>query len=413
MRRLRVELFRGPGSMPDLALVRDRLAGFPVWLSARRTATVLTVLIIISFLRSGFVIWNWFSLSPMLITDWARPRNAFQSNAVFNAFGWLWAQLIGTPEGPLWLTTQVLLTVAGIAVISWLVLRSTRQESAYLAVALLLTTGIATVLWREIGRYDVFFLVPMAAGFLANRRWVWVASLAIAAFSAPEQALLAAITVLALTLVPGFSEWRGRAMWFTSFAITAVVAVQVWFSVTGHPFSSRVGASLALILGRPLEVPSRFDLSQNRTQLVIEKFYTGLANGPGLLWSYLGATLLILVLIGLTLRSWTWIIWLFAAVIAFPLLTTLFFGEDPTRDLAIVAAPAVILLCVVGARLIALLTSVLPGGAIAWSAWLVVIVTLLPTLYFFVQPEAPFSFAIHMLTSWNNGTPIDWTGNTR
>lgn len=399
--------------MTDLTLVRSRLAAFPEWLDRRRAVTVVGVLILASFLRCGFVLWNWFSLSPKLLTEWTAPENAFQSNVVFNAFGWVWLQTIGRPDGPLWLITQVLLTIGGLALMSWLILRTTRAQSGYLVVALLLTTGIATVMWREIGRYDVFFLVPITIGFLARRTWVAFVALAVAALSAPEQALLASLTVLGLSLLPGFTEWRRSAAWFLGFAIAAAALVQVWFTVTGHPYSTRIGVSVAALTGQPLRVPSRFDLSQSPVQLQIEKFYEGLSNGPGLIWSYLGAATLVLVLVALTLRSWRPMLWLMIVVIGFPLFTTLFFGEDPTRDLAIVAAPAVLLMCVVGGRLIGALTAALPGGSGAWSAWLVLALTLLPTLYFFVQPEAPFSFAVHMLTSWNNGTPIDWTGNTR
>jgi hypothetical protein len=189
--------------------------------------------------------------------------------------------------------------------------------------------------------------------------------------------------------------------------------VQIWFSIAGDPVTTRIGATIQLIRGGELRVPSRFDLSQSPVQLVIEKFYQGFSNGPGLLWSYLGAVSLLLILVLLRLQKPLHIVWLIIAVIIFPLLTTIFFGEDPTRDLTIVTAPALITLIVVGLTGVSELVNRSAQWAPVWLVWGAITITILPTLYFFVEPEAPFDFAIHMLTSWNNGTPIDWSGNTR
>jgi hypothetical protein len=393
--------------------MHNRLQSTSLWLSTRPVYLWISLLVIASFLRSGFVIWNWFELSPMLITEWSSPGNAFQSNVLFNALGTLWFEAVGEPSGPLWLAFQILLTICGLVAIVVLVYRNTSSQIGYLGAAIVLSTGISAVLWREIGRYDVFFLVAVTIAILSGKRWLWLASFVIAAVSAPEQAILAALTLLALTFTPLFRTWRVKAQWFLGIAIAAALAVQVWFTTMGDPFTTRIGVSFQFLRGEELRVPSRFDTTQAPVQLVIEKFYQGFANGPGLLWSYLGAICLLLILILMNLPRRRNMLWLLIAVIVFPLFTTVFFGEDPTRDLTIVTAPALIALIVVGSSVVSSLLMKVPEWSTAWKVWGSIAVTILPTLYFFVQPEAPFDFAIHMLTSWNNGTPIDWSGNTR
>ncbi len=390
-----------------------RAARFSALVLRQPSALVLGVLILISFLRTGFVLWNWFYLSPNLLDQWSNPDNAFQSNVVFNAIGTGWLHVLGSPNGPLWLITQVVLAIVGISVIAVLVYRKTHLSSGYLATALVLSSGIAAVLWREIGRYDVIFLVAIAIALLTNRSWVIWASLAVAAVSAPEQAMLSGIALLALTLTHTFRQWRTRALGLTALAIAAAAAVQVWFVVAGDPYATRLGLSFKFLSGHQISAPSRFDAKQGAAASILQKFYEGLANGPSLIWSYLGAALLVFVVILLAQRRLIAAVWILLAVIGFPLFTTLFFGEDPTRDLVIVGAPMIILISVVGAALAAEGFKRLPGSSTTWLVWSAALVTLLPMLYFFVHPEASFDFGVHMLISWNNGTPIDWSGNNR
>jgi hypothetical protein len=397
----------------ESALLKNRLTSTATWLNARPAYLWLLALILASLLRSGFVIWNWFELSPLLITDWSSPGNAFQSNVLFNAFGTLWAESIGEPTDSLWLISQIVLTVAGLTWITYLVYRHTSADVGYLGAALVLSTGISAVLWREIGRYDVFFLVAVTIAVLTASRRIWIPALMVAAVSAPEQSILASLSLLALTLIPRFQAWRQKAIWFIGLAVTAAVAVQIWFTLAGDAFTTRIGVSFQFLRGEEITVPSRFDVTQSPIQLIVEKFYQGFSNGPGLIWSYLGALSLVLILVIFVLPKKWHMLFLISSVIIFPLFTTIFFGEDPTRDLTIVAAPMLIVLVVAGSKIFAQLLEKTPAWSVVWLVWGAVAITILPTLYFFVQPEAPFDFAIHMLTSWNNGTPIDWSGNTR
>jgi len=394
-------------------LIKSRLTSTATWLNARPAYLWLMFLIVASLVRSGFVIWNWFELSPMLITDWSSPGNAFQSNVLFNAFGTLWSGLIGEPTSTLWLLSQIVLTLAGLTWITYLVYRHTSENAGYLGAALVLSTGISAVLWREIGRYDVFFLVSVTIAMLTTSRRLWIPALMVASVSAPEQSILASLSLLALTCIPRFQAWRQKTFWFIGLATTAAIAVQIWFTLAGDPFTSRIGVSFQFLRGEEIVAPSRFDVTQSPIQLVIEKFYQGFSNGPGLIWSYLGALSLLLILVIFALPKKWQMLFLVSSVIIFPLLTTIFFGEDPTRDLTIVTAPILIVLVVAGSEIFAQFLKRTPTWSEVWSVWGSVAIAILPTLYFFVQPEAPFDFAIHLLTSWNNGTPIDWSGNNR
>jgi hypothetical protein len=391
----------------------SRAQKYSAFISRQPAALIISALVVISFLRTGFVLWNWFFLSPNLLTQWGNPDNPFQSNLIFNAFGTGWLHVFGSPEGPLWLLAQVGLAILGISLIAVLVHRRTKDKSGYLATALVLSSGIAAVLWREIGRYDVIFLVAIAFALLARARWIVWLSLAVAAVSAPEQAMLAGIALLALTFAPTFRAWRNRALGLTGLAIAATVAVQIWFTAAGDPYATRLGLMFRLVSGSDISAPSRFDAKQGAAAAIFQKFYEGLANGPSLIWSYLGASVLLLLATLLIQQSIRAAIWVLLVVICFPLFTTLIFGEDPTRDLVIVGAPMILLICVVGSSLAADGFRRLPGLPSTWLVWAATLVSLVPMLYFFVYPEAAFDFGVHLLISWNNGTAIDWSGNVR
>ena len=199
------------GGISSLASAAGRrMNSFSAFVSARPVALVLGFLIAWSLLRTGVALWNWFLLSPQLLTDWSQPANAFQSNLLFNAFGTLWLHVFGAPTDFPWMATQVMIAVVSVTVITWIVHRRTAASTDYLATAVLLSSGIAAVLWREIGRYDFIFLVAIAVGFLVRRpAWMW-AGLAVAALSAPEQAALAGIGAVLLTLTPPLPRGGSR-----------------------------------------------------------------------------------------------------------------------------------------------------------------------------------------------------------
>ena len=400
--------------MPDLpSTITARAIAFHEFIQRRSSTAVIAALMGLSLIKSGIVIWNWFYLSPRLLDTWSNPGNPFQSNVIFNAFGTLWQEIIGPPTGPAWLITQFAVAVVGLGLISSLIYRRTKINTGYFTVAALLTTGIAAVLWREVGRYDVIFLVAVTVAVLARRPWVCWLALGFAALSAPEQALLACVAFALMTLLPRYRSWRRVALRFVVMSVTAVVAVQIWFTLAGNPYSTRLGLSLRFLAGNEIFAPSRFDAKQGFARATFEKFYEGLAAGSSLLWSYLGGGLILLLLALILLPSFKQVVWLIVVVVAFPLAATLVFGEDPTRDLVIVGAPMIILIVLDGGAIFAELVQRLPGRSEVWLTWSALLISMLPVLYFFIYAEEAFNFTIHMLISWNNGTPIDWSGNNR
>ncbi len=382
-------------------------------MTARPAAVVIAVLIAASLLKCGFVVWNWFELSPQLLTGWDTPDNSFQANVLFNAFGTAWSGVGLDPTGMAWLVIQVVISVAVLATVSVLVWRRTRQESQYLAVAVVLASGIAAVLWREMGRYDAFYILGIAIAVLASRSWLsWVGA-AVAALTSPEQALIAGGLLLLVALTPTFREWRTIALRLLVASIAMLVLVQVWFTVAGDPYKTRIGILLPFISGEKIEGATAYDPSQGFIRFTIEKAMVTLQAGPSLVWSYLGVTAILLLICLLLVRSWWVALYIAAVVIVVPLVVSTVFGEDRTRDLVMICAPVILVIAVVGSGVIARLVQDLPGGATVWLTWIAVIVTMIPLTYFYLYAEEPFHWAKELLIAVNNGVPLEQDGSPR
>lgn len=377
------------------------------------TALVVGVLLLVSLLKSGFVVWNWFELSPKLLTNWGSPDNSFQANVLFNAFGTAWSALGFDTTSMVWLLLQVAVTIAALVLVSVLVLRRTRDESQYLALAAILSSGIAAVMWREIGRYDAFFVVGVVIAVLGLRTWVSWLGAAIAALTSPEQLLVAAVIIMLVALVPAFAEWRAVAVRLLVSAVAVVVAVQVWFTVAGDAYKTRIGILLPFISGEKIEGATAYDPSQGFVRFTIEKAMVTLQAGPSLVWSYLGVTALLLVLCLLLVRNWWLALYLAVVLIPLPLVVSTMFGEDRTRDLVMICAPAIIAIAILGSRQVGVLVRDLPGGATAWLTWAAVLVALVPLAYYYLDAEESFYWLKELLISINNGVPFPQDGSLR
>lgn len=398
---------------PALPLLRKRLHGFADWVSARPAAVVVTALLAVSLLKSGFAVWNWFELSPKLLTNWGSPDNSFQANVLFNAFGTAWAALGFDTTSIVWMLVQVAITIAALVIISVLVLRRTRHESQYLALAAILSTGIAAVMWREIGRYDAFFLLGVAIGVLGRRTWVSWLGAAIAALTSPEQLLVAGLILVLMALAPAFAEWRSVAVRLLVSSVLVLVAVQVWFALAGDPYKTRIGILLPFISGEKIEGATAYDPGQGFVRFTIEKAMVTLQAGPSLVWSYLGVTSLLLILCLLLMRSWWLALYVLTVIVALPLVVSTVFGEDRTRDLVMISAPAIIAIAILGSRTVGQLVSGLPGGSIRWLSWATVIVALIPLTYYYLDAEESFTWLKALLISLNNGVPFPQDGSPR
>ena len=394
-------------------LLTGRLIAFAGQVSQRSALTVGGVLIFISLLKCGFVVWNWFELSPQLLTNWGAPNTAFQANVLFNAFGTAWMSAGLDTTSMVWLITQVAVTICALILIATLVLKRTKADSSYLALAAVLSSGIAAVAWREIGRYDAFYLVGIAVALLALRTWVSWLGAAIAALTSPEQTLIAGGLLLLIALTPNFREWVQGATRLLVTAISAILLVQIWFTIAGHADRTRIGILVPFISGQPIGAVTAYDPKQGFLSFTLEKAMVAFSAGPSLVWSYLGATALLLLVALLAQRSWRMAAYLLVVVTILPICLATVFGEDRTRDLALICAPMILAIAVYGSRTIGELAVRLPGGAQVWLIWAAVIVTLIPLTYFYLYAEEPFHWAKELLIALNNGVPLEQDGSPR
>ncbi len=388
----------------------DRLHG---WFTRLPIALVAIILVLVSILRSGVAIWNWFSLSPRLLTDWSEPTNPFQSNVLFNALGTLWQSFGGAPNDGYWLGLQFLVFAAAFSLLTLLVLQQTFSSTRYLTLALVLSTGLAAVLSREIGRYDQFFIVGIALAVLAKRPWLYISGAVIAALTAPEQLLAGSILFALLTLISTFGKWRARAVWLLAASLVSTLGVQIWFSVAGNGSATRLGILGSFLAGDDVTPPSRYDWAQGPARLFIERFYDNLSGGYLLIWSYLGVATFALILVVLSQKRPSQIVGTVILLLVAPLVCTTIAGDDPSRDTVLVAAPMLLVLCVVGASLTTGLLQRHVKDIPRSLDLLAVAVSLLPLVYVFQRFEFPFNFLKLIVISLNNGTDVDWTGTFR
>lgn len=387
----------------DIAL---RLLGLP-------TALIVSLLVLASLLRSGFTVWNWYELSPSLLTDWASPINAFQSNVLLNAIATGWSGVGLDPTSFVWQLTQVAMTVGVFAVISWLILRHTKEESGYLPIAVILSSGLSAVLWREIGRYDALYVLGVMLALLATRSaWAWV-GVAIAALSSPEQALVAAILLILLASLPTFRAWLPAGLRLLAGAIGVLIAVQAWFALAGEPFRTRIGIFAQHLAGERIEAATAYDPDQGFIKFTIEKAMVSLSAGPGLVWSILGLTVLLALLIMLTDGGWWRSIYLILIVMVLPVIVSFVFGEDRTRDSALVSIGIITAIAITGSSLLSKLLTRLPGDRRVWLTWLTIIAAIVPMTYFYLEAEEPWRWTKELLISLNNGVPFVGDGSMR
>jgi len=371
------------------------------------------LLIVVSLIRNGLVVWNWFELSPFLLSDWDSPASAFQSNVLLNALATSWQALGLDPTSFAWQMFQVALTLTTFIGLAVLVIRRTSLQGSYLPLALVLSSGVAAVLWREIGRYDTLYVLGMACAVLATRQWLIWLGILIAAGSSPEQALTAGLLLVGLAFLREFAEWRLVAVRILAGSVVVLVAIQAWFFLAGSPEKTRIGTLVEHILGVEIEAASAYDTSQSFTQFTLEKAMISLSAGPGLIWSYLGATSLLLILFFMVQRSWVRALYLVAVVLAAPVAIGFTFGEDRTRDIALVSVPIILALAMTGSQYVTQLLSRLPGDKLIWLTWLAIAVTVIPATYFYLDAEEPWRWTKELLISINNGVPMVNDGSLR
>lgn len=390
-----------------------RLASTARVIARAPTIVVASLFVLASLAKSGLVVWNWFELSPFLLTDWAGPASAFQANVLLNAVATAWHGLGLDPTSFLWQLSQVGVTVLVFLVLCALVLRRTDPDARWLALALILSSGIAAVLWREVGRYDAYFVLGVALALLAASSWMSWIGVGVAALASPEQALSAGILLLLLSCLPMFRSWRNAAWRLAGAGLLVVAAVQMWFELLGNPGKTRIGVLLDHFTGQPIAAASAYDTSQGFFQFTLEKAMVSLSAGPGLIWSVFGSVMLLMVLVLLIQGSWWQGLALLAIVIVIPIVAGFTFGEDRTRDIALIVSPVIIALVLTGCGHLLVLMRKLPGEVQTWTTWIALLVILIPSTYFYLSAEEPWRWTKELLISINNGVPMVNDGSLR
>lgn len=395
------------------ARFKPRAICFADFVTARPGWLVVAALILASFLRSGIVVWNWFELSPGLLTNWDKPGNAFQSNLLFNALGTAWQGAGLDPTSLVWLLVQVGLSLLVFALVAVLLIRRFGLHDAYLPLAVFLASGLGAVLWREIGRYDALFIAGVCLAVLARRTWIAWVGVAIAALSSPEQLLVAAVLLVLLAVLPDFRDWLTVGLRLLAGAVAVLVAVQVWFTLEGNPFQTRIGVLFPFISGETISAATAYDPKQGFVKFTIEKAMVTLSAGPSLVWSFLGVATLFVLLFAVVQRGWIRALYLLLVVVAAPILVSTVVGEDRTRDLVLVVAPLLLVVIVVGSEVTRALVERLPGGSRTWLVWLAALATVIPLTYFYLYAEEPFRFVKELVIALNNGVPLEMDGGAR
>lgn len=234
------------------------------------------------------------------------------------------ARMLGASALEEWIALSALLAIACLAVsLVFTAIRyrgePARRAAALLAVALL---PLTTVTANAIGRSD--FLILLAATLIAaGRTWrPWVIGAVLFVAANPEQAFVATLSLLVLSLCHPLEGLRKRAWLSLCVASFGLVLAQIWLLTSGV-VSSRAAVNLMLL----------------ESSLVAQ-----VSQWPWLLYSIAGALWIALV----PMLAWAWSMstpWrrvaLLVGLLGMPLVAT-FLTLDGVRVLAAVSAPVLL-----------------------------------------------------------------------
>ena len=403
---------RGESQRLDGLLIR-RLQAVGTWVALRPIWALITGLIVLAFLRTGAAAWNWFDLSPRLLTNWANPDSAFQSNVLFNGLGAASKAIGVDPSGGPWLLGQAVFSVAVLACISFILIRKYPGPLGLLLAATFLATSVTSVVFREIGRYDVFYILGICMCVLASNRWLMWFGAFVAATSSPEQLFVAGLLFLLVSLLHTFARWRPVAVSLLSSSMVVLVGIQLWFTLSGNPYNTRIGIYIPFLRGEPIAGATGYDTSQGIVKYTIEKLMVLGSAGPALLWSVFGVSLLLVLLIAISQQRLIPALYLIViAVLAPPIIATLF-GEDRTRDTVLISLPILLVVVLVGCQEVFKVLDREDGNITASVGLISIAISLIPVGYFYLYSEEPFRYLKELFIAINNGTLLPSDGSAR
>lgn len=224
------------------------------------------------------------------------------------------ARLLGIETVTGWLVLHGALVVLAVALAIVLAHRSAVAPMNVLVLALLAASA-TNVLPGSIGIYDPVTYAGAVLTALAKPAWLRCLGVVIMCLGNPEQALVASICLLVLSLHPSARQWRRMAASAVGITAVAWLIAQLWIMSSGA--GSRV-VVLPYLLGRSFEVT--------------------LADPWGVMWTWLGCGwLIVLALIAANRGRDRWV--LLVALVALPAAVTLV-TVDGARVFGLVVLPA-------------------------------------------------------------------------
>jgi len=224
------------------------------------------------------------------------------------------ARLLGIETVTSWLVLHGVLVMLAIALAMALAHRSSIAPMN-VALLALLAASATNVLPGSIGIYDPVTYAGAVLIALARPIWLRCLGVVIMCLGNPEQALVASICLLVLSLHPNARQWRRTAALAVGICAAAWLIAQLWIMSSGA--GSRI-VVLPYLLGRSFEAT--------------------LANPWGVIWTWLGCGwLIVLMLIAANRGRDRWV--LLTALVALPAAVTLV-TVDGARVFGLVVLPA-------------------------------------------------------------------------
>lgn len=267
--------------------LKDRLERFESFLERRSFPLLVTVLIVLSFIKHGPRMYMTFGDS-LLNAD--GPETEFPTIA----FGrWLLiARLLHIPNRLAFEVLTLFVSMAILALIAYLLHKSLPRPSSVVAFTAIALGQIGLVLTSQFGSADQFLLLGATLLALTGRNnWaLWVVGAIFLAVGNPGQALVASISLFLLSQIATFRVYRARSMLTIAFSL-------VWLAL--DTLLTQANQADAIDAG------------------LTTSLFVSLVAGPFRIYSMYGALwfLVIAVILSSSRRS---IVWLSIALVALP-----------------------------------------------------------------------------------------------
>lgn len=263
---------------PVLVVARDALESLGGWFQRLGFAWSAALMLIVLVAKSGLEFESVNVRDAYLPAARALPRPAGYFSASLGNLALV--RLLGVDTVSAWLALHTVLLVVAVVSCIWVVSRNPVWLPTNYAMLLVGALALSAGLTVSIGKYDVLTFFGGVLLVSVKRRSSAVVAAMVMALGNPEQAVVASLCLLILTLAPVAERWRRRAFLGLGVALVVWVLVQVWFLSSGQ-------------LGNRLTVIPRWFLKS------LQARWTEGAFG---LWSWYGVMWLIVLVV---LVAWT------------------------------------------------------------------------------------------------------------